>query len=186
MQVLPILAIAVAVSPTAQQWSLPAFLQRPCPPVCSTKNWTGLWAECRSPYVCPQSLQGSLLSCASGHVTCCPLRPLAATTSPRKSAETNRQTSVSSYHQSPQTARSQGCTPSQAELPGAPGQTQACTRSLIPSELFSALWWVMTPLFSFCNFTVDLLWELAGDRPHVQSSFSWYHVFPPCEGPKKS
>lgn len=126
--------------------------------------------------VCPQSLQGSVLSCASGHVTCCPLRPLAATTSPRKSAETNRRTSVASYHQTPQTVRSQGCTPFQVELPGAPGQTQACPRSLIPSELFSALWWVMTPLFSFCNFTVDLLWELAGDRPHVQSSFSWYHV----------
>lgn len=25
----------------------------------------------------------------------------------------------------------------------------------------------MTTLFSFCNFTDDLLWELAGDRPHA-------------------
>lgn len=36
MQALPTLAMAVAVSPTAQQWALPAFFQRPCPPVCSS------------------------------------------------------------------------------------------------------------------------------------------------------
>ena len=139
MQALPILVVAVAASPTTQQRSLPAFLQRPCLPVCSlgcrTRNWTGLWAECLP----TGPLQHSLLSCASGHVTCCSLRPLAATTSPRKSAETNRQTSMVSYHQTPQTARSQGCTPSQAELPGAPGQTQACTRSLIPARVILSL-----------------------------------------------
>lgn len=147
MQALPILAIAVAVllspptaaTPTACSCLClpfskgPALQPAPQAAVPGTGPASGLGAALT--VSAPWSLQDCLLSCTSGHVTCCSVRPLAATTSPRKGTGTDRQTTVVSYHKTPQTAGSQGCTPSQAELPEAPGQTQACTLSLIPGRV---------------------------------------------------
>lgn len=100
-QALPILAIAVAAlqspptaaTPTARSCLClpfskgPALQSAPQAAVPGTGRASGLSAALAVSE--HWSLQDCLLSYTSGHVTCCSLRPLAATTSPRKSAETD-------------------------------------------------------------------------------------------------